>query len=253
MTAPAIVGSIGKNQFTTTTASPLTVTLGQTATAGNLLVAVLVTGTNAVTHTTPSGWTVATGTGGSIQNIAVSNTRMSVYWKKAAGSETSVALSWSSGTPIAVGAAFEISGANTSSPFDITAGLTGYTPINSTASTASGTSLTQLSSNSTTAFSGGPDELTLIFLETSNTTGSTPSWYDAFNNSPVSGTTIYSATAPVAYYWTINRSSAFSGYAGSNLLGSLSGWTTTRSAIAFYLNIRPSAVAGLMPLLNEAH
>lgn len=148
----SLVGSVGVGSRTTS-GTTLTGVYGQTPTANNLLVAAVVHGgTTAAAwstsqHTGTSGWTEFT-TPGAVGNNASGNDQAGVdfWYKVAAGGDAAPVFDVTiAGTEAGIVLIYELSGADTSSPFDTSgvyqSGGTSLTIASQTATTSANVSL----------------------------------------------------------------------------------------------------------------
>jgi hypothetical protein len=160
---------------TTSSTSPITLTLPAASTAGNTLIAVVIqnqvgtTGTGS--FTTPSGWNLI----GSNSTTTATDQAMAAYWKISTG-DTSVAISNSATTLGMTGTIQEWSGLSATAPFS---NVSTYGTISSATATMPSTAPTS-----------GSDELLVFIVEAVTTayiTATTPTGFTAMNVQKYSG------------------------------------------------------------------
>jgi hypothetical protein len=171
--APAFVQGATADSGAAEVAS-LDVTLGVGAAAGNLLVAF---GNSDATIATPSGFSVG--------DSAINNAALYVWWKIAAGGETTVTLTPSVTRPV-VGAVLEYSSIAAVSPKDVSVTATGAGPT--TGPVSAGTTSATSQASELVVAATGPHSFSSAARPAS------PTWTNSYTTR-ASGSTAFVATA----------------------------------------------------------
>lgn len=207
-----------------------TVTLPQAATAGNLLLIALTTSASgARTIAAPAGGWAALGGFGHASATSASYAQTLIFWKIAAGGETSAAFSWT-GNAIPGWEAVEYSGTDTTTPLTLSASFD-FT-------TGAGPGGTLTAPNTRTAAAAGERLLAMLGARALASSGQpTHTWDGAETEPATTGTGVVGQTYLA---WQTLAT------VGATATPSITGYTNTQGnavAILFWVAISPAASA----------